>query len=85
MKTEVLEKHLLAIQAKLEEAKAESLDFDAVEDKLLGLRDGIDKLDDEIAEAKEKSLDFDDLKEADALIEEVFSELRHEENIGAKK
>ena len=81
MKRETLEKHLLAIQAKLEEAKEVAVDFSEIDDKLQTIRDNIDYLDDAIAEAKEKSLDFDDLEEADTLIDEVFSELRHEEEM----
>ena len=80
MKSSILEKHLLAIQAKIEEAKEEAVDFSEIEDKLQALRDDIDYLDDAISEAKESG-DVTAIEEADALLEEVFSELRHEEQI----
>ena len=81
MKRETLERHLLAIQAKLEEAKEEAIDFSEIYDRLQALRDDIDILDDAISEAKESG-DVTSIEEADALIEEVFSELRHEDEMG---
>ena len=76
----ILEKHLLAIQAKLEEAKEEAIDFSEIEESITDIRDNLDALETRIEEAKEGG-DVTYIEEADALIEEVFSELRHEEQI----
>ena len=80
MKRETLEKHLLAIQAKLEEAKEVSVYFGEIEESITDIRDNLDALEDRVEAAKESG-DVTYIEEADALVEEVFSELRHEENL----
>ena len=75
----------MAIQAKLEEAKEEAIDFSEIDDKLQGLRDDIDRVDDVIQAVKEDVGDVTSLEEADVLLEEVFSELRHEEDMENSK
>ena len=84
MEREVIEKHLLAIQAKLEEAKEEAkeeaIDFSEIEESITDIRDNIDALETRVEAAKESG-DVTVIEEADALLEEVFSELRHEEDM----
>ena len=80
MKSSVLEKHLDAIQAKLEEAKEVAVDFGEIEESITDVRDNLDALETRVEAAKESG-DVTCIEEADALVEEVFSELRHEEQI----
>ena len=80
MKRRVLEKHLLAIQAKLVEAKEVSVYFGEIEESITDIRDNLDALENRVEAAKDGG-DVTYIEEADALIEEVFSELRHEENL----